>query len=246
LRFVRPAGALRAARSIRPAEPLRRTRLSASMPYSRATTRSISGSWLPERSIPMNRTSGFTAPLYSRGFTPTLQRQLPQGHLVRGLPTVHGRFALLSVRPFPVPGHVRLGPALGCVRRLRLRARLGPTLRSRLRLRRYSQVRLVTFSTQPPDLHRLGLGRESFAVMGPLALTGSAFYPIPVRRLADSLPASFSAPLAVGALRFASIATTNSPGDSHPRATSHAGHTHGRRHCPRGAAPPGLGRRRRR
>jgi len=51
----------------------------------------------------VTRTSGFTAPLSSRGFTPTLQRQLHlHGHLVHGLPTVHGRFALLSVRPFPL------------------------------------------------------------------------------------------------------------------------------------------------
>ena len=83
----------------------------------------------------------------------------------------------------------------------------------------------MTFSAQSPDLHSLSLGRENFAVVGPLALLGRAFYPISVRRLADSLPASFSAPVTLGTLRFAWIATTSSPGDFHSRAIAHAGHT---------------------
>jgi hypothetical protein len=33
----------------------------------------------------------------------------------------------------------------------------------------------VAFSAQPPDLHGLSLGRKSFAVIGPLALLGSAY-----------------------------------------------------------------------
>ena len=82
----------------------------------------------------------------------------------------------------------------------------------------------MTFSAQPPDLHRLNLGRESFAVTCPLALFDSASYPVSVRRLADSLAASFSGPLTVAALRFTWIATTNSPEDSHPQAIIHAGH----------------------
>jgi hypothetical protein len=61
----------------------------------------------------------------------------------------------------------------------------------------------MTFPAPPPDLRRLSLGRESFAVGCPLALLGVASYPVSVRRRAGSLPASFSAPLAVGALRFA-------------------------------------------
>ncbi len=83
----------------------------------------------------------------------------------------------------------------------------------------------MAFSAQPPDLHRLSLGRESFAVLGPLALLDSASYPVSVRRLADSLAPSFSPPLAVGTLGFTWIATTSSPGDSHPQVTCHAGHT---------------------
>jgi len=87
----------------------------------------------------------------------------------------------------------------------------------------------MTFSAQPPDLHRLSLGRESFAASGPLALLDSASYPIPVRRLADSLTASFNGPLTVAALRITWVATTNSPGDSHPQDIVHAGHTSKRR-----------------
>jgi len=91
----------------------------------------------------------------------------------------------------------------------------------------------MTFSAQPPDFHSLSLGRESFAVSCPLALLDSASYPVPVRRLADSLPASFSGSLTVAALRFAWVATTNSPGDSHPPLVIvHAGHTHSRAPSP--------------
>jgi hypothetical protein len=86
----------------------------------------------------------------------------------------------------------------------------------------------MTFSAQPPDLHRLHLGRESFTALGPLALLDSASYPIPVRQLADSLNASFSGPLTVAALRVTWVATTNSPGDSHPQAIIHAGHNRDR------------------
>ena len=76
----------------------------------------------------------------------------------------------------------------------------------------------MTFSAQSPDLPRLNLGRESFAFLCTLALFGVAFYPISVRRLADSLAASFSAILTNGnqfALRFAWVATTNFPEDFH-------------------------------
>lgn len=41
----------------------------------------------------------------------------------------------------------------------------------------------MAFPAQPPDLRRLGLGRKSFAVSGPLALLGTASYPVSVRRL---------------------------------------------------------------
>ena len=50
----------------------------------------------------MRRRSGFTTPLSARGFTPRVQRELELliRHLVHGPHVVHGRFALLAVRPF--------------------------------------------------------------------------------------------------------------------------------------------------
>ena len=84
---------------------------------------------------------------------------------------------------------------------------------------------MVAFPALPPDLHCLSLGRESFAIHGPLALLGSAYYPVRVPRLAGSLAASFSGPLTVAALRFTWVATTNSPEDFHLQVTIHAGHT---------------------
>ena len=48
---------------------------------------------------------------------------------------------------------------------------------------RSPQVRMMAFPAQPPDLHRPSVGRESFAVMGPLTLLGTASYPVSVRRL---------------------------------------------------------------
>src|SRR5512138_1847504 len=97
----------------------------------------------------------------------------------------------------------------------------------------------MTFSAQSPDLQHLSLGRESFAVTCPLALLGTASYPVSVRRLADSLPASFGAPLAVGALRFA-----RDPCDRVPQRTSTSKSRPCWAHTRRGPArvrAPGLG-----
>lgn len=90
---------------------------------------------------------------------------------------------------------------------------------------RSPQVRTMAFSAQSPDLHRLSLGRENFAFTCTLALLGTALYPIPVRRLADSLPASFSRPLALAALQFTWVASTSFPEDLHLLVIAHAGHT---------------------
>ncbi len=73
--------------------------------------------------------------------------------------------------------------------------------------------------TSPP------FGRESFADFSPLALVGAASDPVSVRRLAVSLPASFSAPSRALALRFASVVATNSREDFHLLTTCRAGHT---------------------
>src|ERR1700724_3825065 len=59
------------------------------------------------------------------------------------------------------------------------------------------------------------LGHNSFAVDCPLAVLGSAFYPVPVRRPAASLPASFTPASRSDALRFTSLAVTSSREDFH-------------------------------
>ena len=69
------------------------------------------------------------------------------------------------------------------------------------------------------------LGHKGFAASCPLALLGSAFYPVPVRRPAASLPASFTPASRSDALRFASLAMTSSREDFHLQVDAHAGRT---------------------
>src|SRR6266568_4368739 len=159
------------------------TRFNAALALPRSTTSSMRR-LVPGRSFPL---AAVDASLYLRGFTPALQRehQLP-GLLAHGVFETHGRPALLLVWPFaldPIPGSVGGGHPCPAPRAL-----LRPLLTSRSALRRRPfgrearppQVRVRGFhratagSTSPP------LGRESFAVIGPLALDGSASYPIPV------------------------------------------------------------------
>jgi hypothetical protein len=66
---------------------------------------------------------------------------------------------------------------------------------------------------------------ESFAVFGPLALLGSALYPILVHRLAASLHASSPRSVALPQLRFASLVVINSREDFHLQECAHAGRT---------------------
>src|SRR5437867_11943184 len=72
---------------------------------------------------------------------------------------------------------------------------LGQRLKERRPFRREARpprIRALAFPAPPPDLRRLTFGHESFAVIGPLALVGVAFYPVSVRRSAGSFPAAFS------------------------------------------------------
>lgn len=69
------------------------------------------------------------------------------------------------------------------------------------------------------------LGHKGFAVNGPLALLGSASYPVPVRRPAASLPASFTPSSRSDPLRFAPLAVTSSREDFHLQVDAHAGRT---------------------
>ena len=78
------------------------------------------------------------------------------------------------------------------------------------------------------------LGRKSFAVSGPLALIGSASYPVLVHRPAAALHASSPHSVALMQLRFASLAPTSSWRDFHPQERAHAGRT---KKTPARAAP---------
>jgi len=71
----------------------------------------------------------------------------------------------------------------------------------------------------------LPLDHESFAVIGPLALVSTAFYPVLVHRPAASLHASFPHSVALMQLRFASLVVINSRWDLHPQECAHAGRT---------------------
>ncbi len=71
----------------------------------------------------------------------------------------------------------------------------------------------------------LPLDHESFAVRCPLALVGSAFYPVLVHRPAASLHASSPHSVTLMLLRFASLVVINSRWDLHPQECAHAGRT---------------------
>ena len=71
----------------------------------------------------------------------------------------------------------------------------------------------------------LPLDHESFAVSGPLALVGNAFYPVLVHRLAASLHASSPHSVALMQLRFTSLTVTSSREDLHLQDRAHAGRT---------------------
>ena len=75
----------------------------------------------------------------------------------------------------------------------------------------------------------LPVDHESFAVIGPLALVGNAFYPVLVHRPAASLHASFPHSVTLMQLRFASLVVINSRWDLHPQECAHAGRTNKRR-----------------
>ena len=71
----------------------------------------------------------------------------------------------------------------------------------------------------------LRLDHESFVVYGPLALLGSAFYPVLVHRLAASIHASFPQSVTLMQLRFTSFAVINLRQDLHLQECAHAGRT---------------------
>jgi hypothetical protein len=90
---------------------------------------------------------------------------------------------------------------------------------------RSPQVRTHSFPAQPPDLRRLILDHKSFAVSGPLALIGTAFYPVLVHRLAVSLHASSPRSVTLPQLRFTSLTVVSLREDLHLQEYAHAGRT---------------------
>ena len=81
-------------------------------------------------------------------------------------------------------------------------------------------LRYTTAASTPPRLDH-----ESFAVNGPLALLGSAFYAVLVHRLVASLRASSPHSVALMQLRFASFAVINLREDLHLQECARAGRT---------------------
>jgi hypothetical protein len=73
--------------------------------------------------------------------------------------------------------------------------------------------------TPPP------LGHKSFAVCCPLALVGTASYPVLIHRPAVSIHASSPWSVTLPQLRFSSLAMTSSRWDLHPQECAHAGRT---------------------
>ena len=103
---------------------------------------------------------------------------------------------------------------------------------------RSPRVRTHSFAAQPPDLRHQSLDHESFAVSRPLALPGSAFYPVLVHQLAASLHASSPHSVTLMQLRFTSFAVINSREDLHLQECARAGRT--RTEPPEGGSATGL------
>jgi hypothetical protein len=83
------------------------------------------------------------------------------------------------------------------------------------------------FTARPPDLRHLSLDPRGFAINCSLAPLGVASDPVPVRRPAVSLPASFPRSVTLTQLRFASIRMVSFRRDLHPQDSAHAGRTMG-------------------
>ena len=126
------------------------------------------------------------------------------------------RSTLLLVRPFT--------PSWRLVRPL-LTSRSASLRRTFIHKARSPRVRTHSFTARPPDLRRLTLDHKSFAEPCPLALVGTALYPVLVHRPAASLHASFPRSVALPQLRFASLAVVSLREDFHLQECAHAGRT---------------------
>src|SRR3954471_8838667 len=107
--------------------------------------------------------------------------------------------------------------------------------------RRPPEVSSTAFTAHLPDLQPQALDGWGLRGKSSARPTWAASYPVSVRKVADSLHASFRPRLAATPLRFARTSPPSGcAGDLHPQAVEHARHTtrpstHGHR---AGAAPP--------
>jgi hypothetical protein len=127
------------------------------------------------------------------------------------------------VSPFPSFGPSRLAPLLRPLLTSRsngLATAVTLSGTSEISPGKTIDLRCTTAGSTPPRLDHNG-----FAAPGPLALLGSASYPVPVRRPAASFPASFTPSSRSDALRFASLAVISSRKDFHLQVNAHAGRT---------------------
>jgi hypothetical protein len=162
----------------------------------------------------MPRAARFVAARGPRGFTASLlEPPCLRRRLTRCLPPRHGVGTLPLVRPFASwsalqPSHRLLRP--------RLPSRSGSTPSPFRTQGEISPGKDALLHCTAAGSTPLPLDHESFAVSGPLALVGNAFYPVLVHRPAASLHASSPHSVALMQLRFASLVVINSRWDLHP------------------------------
>ena len=167
----------------------------------------------------MTRARGFVAD-WSDRLHPALLQTAPPTRTSDAVPSASScRRTLLLVRPFVAPGDL-LRPLLT--------SRSGSTpspfqAQGEISPGKNALLHCTTAGSTP-----LPLGHESFAVLCPLALVGTAFYPVLVHRPAASLHASSPHSVALMQLRFASLAVTSLRRDLHPQECAHAGRTNSR------------------
>ena len=171
----------------------------------------------------MPRATSFVAARMGHGFTVSfLEPPCMRRHLTQCSPHRHGVEKIPLVRPFACgsalqPSHRLLRPLLT--------SRSGSTpspfrTQGEISPGKNALLRCTTAGSTP-----LPFDHESFAVIGPLALVSTAFYPVLVHRPAASLHASSPHSVALMQLRFTSLVVINSRWDFHPQECAHAGRT---------------------
>lgn len=169
------------------------------------------------------RAAGFVADGYTRGFTARYSRPPRlRGHLTHGLPHRHVGLHSLSFGPSPAVSASPAQPLTTTTSAdFSLRLSTSPfQAQGEISPGKNALLHCTTAGFTTPRLDH-----ESFAVFCPLALLGTAFYPVLVHRLAVALHASFPHSVTLMQLRFASFAVINSREDLHLQECAHAGRT---------------------